>query len=335
MKQDEFLRRQAQATPDMPQHFSQHVEHVLDNITNSQKPRVLPRRSAALVMALLLTLFTLTAYALTQWQTFRQLHDVVGESVPSSAQSIMQDNLHTQTVNGVEITLAEAGYDGRTLLLQYSYIFPEETACQDAYDLLARYGVDWWTDEFWVNGEGIIAPGSSGSVDTFGEGPGQLLRTEYWRLDNAGVFLDGVVEITLPIGPREAGGFTFQLDTRGVQGQVTTVCKGYSASFPSFSATVEEAAFTPLMTYITLNYQDENAQSSQDPFTAGSPCLTWLYSLQLVDSQGKPVFSTAYGASVSQTSAMFYLPYADDQGEMWLAPVADGAGDMSQAIRVR
>lgn len=335
MKQEEFLRRQADLTPDMPQHFSQHVTRVLDDVTREHARRKLPRRTAILALAMLLTLFTLTAYALTQWQTFLQLHDVVGENVSSAAEGLMQKNLHTQTINGVEITLVEAGYDGRTLLMQYNYAFPEEILQQDAYELLARYGVDWWTDEFWVNGESIAVPGDSGSVDTIGDDPCRLLHTEYWRLDNAGVFLDGIVEITLPIGSREAGGFTFQLDTRGVQNQVTTVCKGYSASFPGFSATVEEAAFTPLMTYITMRYQDETASGAWDPFAAGNPCLAWLYSLQLVDSQGKPVFPTSYSVSVSQTAAIFYLPYADDRGEMWLAPVADGVGDMSRAIRVR
>lgn len=360
MKQTDFLRQMAQATPDVTEHYVQHMDLVLENIAAQEKSQArtsakqLPsKRLLGLLIVLFIMLLSLTAYALTQWRIFDQLSDVVGRQVSEEAEQLMQSNLHTQTINGVEITLTEAGYDGRTLLLQYSYIFPDIAEPlgtaeadgsfplkYDALELMSSYGVDWWRDEFWINGESVAVPGGSGSIDTGSSVPGEILHTEYWRLDNEGVSLDGTVEISLPIGSKADGGFTFTFDTQDVQEQVITVNKGYHAELEGFSVTVTDAAFTPLMTYITLAYEGNVAPVNAEevwPFGADSQWLTWVYRLQLVDQQGEPVLDGSYSAEgVSQTEARFYLPHVSESyDELWLAPFQNDKADMTQAIQIR
>lgn len=375
MKQSEFRRQLTASTPDMPEHFVRRVDRVLEGIAAQDENaptcmgRSIRKRTIVIIVALIILLMSLTASALMQWKSFEQLSDIVGDHVSEAADGLMQSDLHQQTINGVEITLREAGYDGRTLLLQYSYRFPDmdeplgvtaDAHYQghvpegihpdsivgmryDALTLMQAYGVDWWTDEFWINGEPVPMPGGSGSVDVGSHVPGELIHTEYWRLDNESVKLDGIAEITLPIGRQEAGGFTFTFDTRGIQSQIVTSREAYHAEFDSFSATITEATFTPLMTYITMAYEDTHAaqvhaaDGSWWPFGTGNACLAWIYSLQLVDQQGEPVFSGSYSADrVSETEAQFYLPYVPASYDgLWLAPVYDGRADMTQAIRVR
>lgn len=359
MKQADFLRQMTNAAPDMPEHYVQHVDLVLERLTAQKKgtthsARHLPsKRTLGVLIVLGIMLLSLTAYALTQWRIFEQLADVVGSQVSEEAERLMQSNLHTQTINGVTISLTEAGYDGRTLLLQYSYIFPDmdeplgtpaadgsiPLKC-DAMELMASYGVDWWTDQLWIDGQAISMPGGSGSTDTASAVPGELIHTEYWRLDNEGIILNDTVEITLPIGCKDEGGFTFTFDTRGVQKQIFAVDKGYRATFEGFSVTVTDMTFTPLMTYITLHYEGTTAPASDEdvwPFGADSQWLAWVYSLQLVNQQGEPVFDVSYSAeSVSQTEAQFYLPYVSESySTLWLAPFQNGTVDMNRAIQVR
>lgn len=66
------------------------------------------------------------AFAATHWRIFDVLSVFLG-SQPPTADSVMQADLHQETLNGVELTIKEAGYDGRTLFLQYSYRIPEAT----------------------------------------------------------------------------------------------------------------------------------------------------------------------------------------------------------------
>ena len=56
---------------------------------------------------------------------------MTGEGTPVNADSIMQKELYRETVNGVEISILEAGYDGRTLLLRYSFRMPD---VENAFD---------------------------------------------------------------------------------------------------------------------------------------------------------------------------------------------------------
>lgn len=358
MKQNEFCRQMTSATPDMPEHYVQHVHLVLEGIAAQKKQpaahRRISKRAVVALVALGVMLASITAYALTQWRTFVQLADVMGHQVPQEAGQLMQSNLHSQTINGVKITLQEAGYDGRTLLLQYSYIFPDmgeplgSPAADgsfplkyDALELMTSYGVDWWTDQLWINGQAIAMPGGSGSMDAASAVPGEIIHTEYWRLDNENVCLQGAVEITLPIGSSEGSSFTFAFDAPEAQ-QMQTAPLHTHADLGTFSATVTDAAFTPLMTYITLTYETSTeppapAEGSQWPFGASKECLAWVYSLQLVDQHGNPIFSIPYGVeSLSSTEAQFYLPHVPDTcGALWLAPVSGARADMSRAIQVR
>lgn len=362
MKQNEYLRQQAEVIPDMPEHFVQHVDLILDKIIAEEKAeaapksntvpfmgRLISKRAMVVLIALMVMLMSLTAYALTKWGIFEQLSDIVGNTTSPEAEELMQSNLHTGTINGVEITVTEAIYDGRTLMLQYSYKFPgvadawAEQLPTDAADIMSQYGVDWWTDEFWINGQSVCMPSGSGSVDTGSAVPGELIHTEYWRLDNENIVMNGKAEITLPIGRKADGGYTFTFDTQHVQQQVVTVDQQHSVRLNTFSATITEATFTPLMTYITLVYEDDNVAEVYNeegvwwPFGTDNECLTWIYALQLVSQDGKPVYDKPYGAdSVSATEVKFYLPYIGETfDELWLAPVNEGAADMSQAIRVR
>lgn len=382
MKQEEFCRQLAAVTPEMPEQFVQHIDHVLEHIveqdevdathkiyTGSFMGSSISKHTVVMLIALMLMLMGLTAYALTQWNIFEHLSFIVGDHVPESANELMQSNLHQQTINNVVITVQEAGYDGRTLFLQYSYrildideplgvtakerygsrlpadVNPDSFVSMkcDAMALITKYNIDWWTDEFWINGESVMMPSGSGSIDTGSSVPGEIIHTEYWRLDNENIALDGVVEITLPIGNKEDGGLTFSFDAKEVQKQVITTQEKYRAEFGSFSATVTEATFTPLMTYITVEYHDaEVEQMLQEygdwwPFGTDNDCFAWVYNLELVDQNGEPIYNTSYSAeSVSATEASFYLPYVSTSyDKLWLAPVYNGKGDMSQAIRVR
>lgn len=362
MKQDEYLRQQADAIPDMPEHFVQHVDLILEKIVAEEKAEAAPKtntipfmgrfisKHAMVVMiALMFMLMSATAYALTKWGIFDQLSDIVGNNASHEAEELMQSNLHTETINGVEITVTEAIYDGRTLMLQYSYKFPGfdeawgEQLPKDAADIMSQYGVAWWADEFWINGQSVCMPSGSGSVDTGSTVPGELIHTEYWRLDNENIVMDGKVEITLPIGRKTNGGYTFSFDTKHVQQQVVTSDQQYSVRLDTFSATITEATFTPLMTYITLEYEDDNASEVYNeegvwwPFGTDNKCLSWIYNLQLVDQNGQLIYDRDYGPeSVSAENATFYMPHiSGSYDDLWLAPVYDGVADMSQAIRVR
>ena len=107
------------------------------------------------------------------------------------ADELMQSNLYQDTVNNVEITVREAGYDGRTLLVEYSYrmldvdkvygvtaaeeygenlpdgMEPDtilEQLSDEAFDALAAHHVGWNFDQLWINGQGVDMPNNSGAV---------------------------------------------------------------------------------------------------------------------------------------------------------------------------
>jgi hypothetical protein len=63
----------------------------------------------------------------------------------------------------------------------------------------------------------------------------------------------------------------------------------------------------------------------------------WVASLELVDGQGKLIFSERYGQNgYSSNTAEFLYPYLENiPDELYLAPVEDGVTDMSQAVRVK
>ena len=405
MKEEAFRREFEKLTPDVPESFHQSVETFLTQKVNQEvymkatsktekRPMLFSgRRSLVFALVAVLLLGTV-AIAATHWGIFDVLSYMLGTQ-PPMADTVMQANLHQETVNGVEITIKEAGYDGRTLFLQYSYRIPDATEPlgetmpetgslrwldSEDYQPLDDRNVGWWIDHFWVNGQCMDMAANSGSEDHGSEVPGEIVRTEYWRLDNIDVALDGKVEIAMPIGERqpleeysfknhpekydadrnlmkpEKGLVTFTFDTKDTLDRVITFAPEQETVTPDVTLKVKEAAFTPLMTYITLEmqpntesvaaYKAEHGEGfySEDgtllwEYTGADVYGGWVSSLQLVDGNGTVLFPDHWGNNGYNAEwAEFTYPYMDAQNlpeELWLAPVEDGAADMTRAVRIK
>jgi len=400
MKQEEFSRRLASVAPDMPKHFSDRVDQVLEGIIRQEEnemkeatKRNLCTGSRALAFALAAVLLLgSVAFAASQWGIFDSLGYMLG-SQPSKSPAELQKNLHQETVNGVEITIHEAGYDGRTLFLQYSYRLPEEpqpfavldekgqvqegVKAEDQQKLEAK-NVGWWIDHFWIDGECMDMAADSGAVESGTLTPGQIMKTEYWRLDNVGVYLKDQVEIALPIGEKqpladyvkkdhpekydengqllkpEKGLVTFTLDVGDAFDRVVTLTPNQKTVTPLVTARCIEAAFTPLMTYITLDlegnaqalndYKEANGEGFYDengvlrwPFTSQDVYHDYILSLELVDGSGKLLFPGHQGFNgVGDKWAEFLYPSMEKlPDELWLAPMTGDVVDMTEAIRIK
>lgn len=366
MKQETFRRELNDLIPDVPENFHQRVEAFLteqvDREFNEKKSAKRAARTGirisrrALVFALIAVLALGTAaLAARQWGIFDALRVIVGQQ-PPTADSVLQADVHQETVNGVVITVKEVGYDGKTLFLQYSYRLPDVTEPLDFPDgesstLLSAYHVGSWVDAFWINGECMDMANNSGAEEQLTDVPGEILRTEYWRLDNLNVALSGEVTITLPIGEKQdlayrkelydretdayhlpdKGVVTFTLNVGNVLDQVVTLHPGVQTVTPDVTVSVSEATFTPMMTYITLEmegnpdslaaYKAENGEGYTDsqgnvtwPFSGMDVYGLWISDMELVDGQGQPVFPDHYGMNgYSDTWAEFTYPYLDPE----------------------
>lgn len=396
MKQEKFVRMLAEATPEVPEQFHCRVEAALAQATagaEQHRRTARPLRRALAIGLAAALLLSAAALAAVHWRVFDSLPQLLGIQ-PTGADRAMQGDLHRETVNGVEITVREAGYDGRTLLLQYTYRMPGvaqplgevqegsplRLLTQQELQLPAEHGVGWWIDHFWVNGQCVdMAPGS-GSVAHGSDSPGEIVQTEYWRLDHLALALEGELEIALPIGERQpladyslrehperygpdgqllkpAGGLvTFTLDVGDPTARNVELPTGGETHLPDCTVRVEEAVLTPLLTYITLSMEPD-AQSMEAYLAANGPgfcaedgTLLWPYtgadvyggrisSMQLVDGQGRVLFPEHWGnQGYDESWAEFVFPYLDARtlpGQLWLAPVVDGVGDMSQAVQVK
>lgn len=372
-----------QAAGDTPPSFHRAMQDTLARIAaGDAAPIPRPRRMArrALALAVLMALLVGAACALYRFTTFDQLSFLTGEN-PANAGQVMTAVLHTETVNGVEISIREAGYDGRILFLQYVYRLPDidRPLTGDDESLLDDYNVGWWVDHFWIDGQCMPMFGGSGSTTDGTGAPGELVRTEYWRLDEGGVQLSGRVEIALPIGakpdparyfPRsqhpewydengdlkqpDQGLVRFTLDAGDLLSRVVTHHPQGSVTNALGAFRVSEAAFSPLMTYITLSiqpdpaalaayqtshsrgYEDEHGEPLLWPYEPVDAHGDWVFSLALVDAQGRELFPGHSGCSmVGNEQAEFLYPCISPlPSELWLAPVEDGQADMAQALRV-
>ena len=289
MNSNEFKEKLLTVTPDVPEHFHNRVEMTLENIvaqeaqmkeSTKQAIKTAGRfsgRTLAIAIALVI-MIAAVALAATQWKLFGALPHLAGES-PVNADSVMQKDLHTETVNNVEISIKEAGYDGRTLLIQRSYRMLDVDRVlgeQDNYEqMLWDRHVGWWIDHIWFNGKCMDMPGGSESIINGSDVPGEIIITEAWRLYEEGVYLDGPTEISMPIGEiqdiddyyhhpekkdeegnllvPDKGIVTFTFDPGDIQSKVKTYHPEQEAVLPELTAKVKEAVFTPLMTYITLD----------------------------------------------------------------------------------
>ena len=233
--------------------------------------------------------------------------DETGTKAPESAAVLIQPILYQETVNNVEITIQEAAYDGRTLFLQYSFrmldvdtplgltakeaygddlpdgVAPDQyvySMAEGAEDLLYEHNVGWWIDGIWVDGNELEdMPDGSGQYLSGTAVPGELTETDVWRLDNVGVFLEGKVQISLPIGARqdymeysrsehpekydadnrlmlpENGMITFEFDAGDILSGVQVIHPEGETVLPDVTVKVRDASFTPLMTYINLDLE--------------------------------------------------------------------------------
>ena len=137
--------------------------------------------SLFLLVVMVMTIAALPAASAEQeWHLFETIAEYTEGEVPESAAAVMQRIGHQETVNNVEITILEAGYDGRTLFLEYSFrmldvdkplgitareAFEDEVPegfdpdayvygmTEDAEELLAEHSVGWWVDGIWINGK--------------------------------------------------------------------------------------------------------------------------------------------------------------------------------------
>ena len=416
MNDQELKEKLASIAPEVPEHFHYRLKKTLENIVlqeaqmkDSTKKviRTAGRFSSRTIViaAALAVMVCAVALAATQWRVFDSLSFLLGTTPSPAADSLMQRNLYQDTVNNVEITVREAGYDGRTLLLQYSYRMldvdtpygitageffgkglPEgltadmylEALNGDAEGDLAAHQVGWWIDSLWINGKAVNMPNNSGSVMTGSGIPGEIIHTEFWRLDNEGFSLNGPVEISLPIGERqnladyskknhpekydvdgslklpEKGIVTFTYDAKDILSQVNIIHPEEEKVLPDVTAKVSEAAFSPLMTYITLDLKvnpeslaaciAENGEGPKNeagevmwPYGGMDVFQDWVSSLELVDGQGRIIFPGHAGQNgYGNEWAEFLYPYLENiPAELYLAPIEDGMADMSQAVLVK
>ena len=386
MKINEFKDKLASVTPEVPEHFHSRVEMTLENIVSqevqmkeSTKQAIrtagrFSRRTLVIALAIVLALGAI-ALAATQWHIFGTISYLTGEA-PIKADDFMQRDVYQETRNNTVINIDEVGYDGRILLLQYSYHFldvdkPFGVTLRDMYgdnipaDQLEEEGGDpdkpvygWGeeeiykaltdhhvgrnSDSIWINGTEVNAPECSEEWIQGTKNPGEVICGLVWRVNNNGVIFDSPLEISFPIGGEP---FTFTYDVSDIQSHVKTYHPERETVLPEGTVKVSETAFSPLMIYITVDTKaDPEAlakyMTESDDFQyGGSSFESWLYSLQLVDSEGKLIETGGIGLETfNQESAKFLYSYQENlPDELWLAPVynEDEPADMSEAVLVR
>lgn len=323
MKEKQFREQISQQAPEVPELFSMRMEKTLEriviqeaNMKESTKETLrtgthISRRAIALALALMLSL-GVVGYAATQWQLFDSLSFMMGNGTPVNADRVMQGNLAHETVNGVDIDVLEAGYDGRTLFVRYSYKMNDvskplgasvngqegEGINDDDLALLADHQVGWWIDHLWIDGRCIDMPESSGATTDGSTEAGEIIQTEYWRLDNEGIVLNGKVKVSLPIGERQPisdytkadhpemytadgelkeptkGMVSFVVDAANVEKLIHTENPNIPFTTEMGTVRVSEVCYSPLMTYITLKidgspdalaaYKEQNGEGYMD-----------------------------------------------------------------------
>lgn len=248
------------------------------------------------------------------------------------------------------------------------------SADESSLPAMQRDNIGWWVDHIWINGKSIGMPNMSGGETLGSETPGELLFYRMYRLDQEGVYLKGKVQIALPIGERQPsdslavhkdtglidlpqkGMVTFTLDASAQEGAKTTH-PNVEKDMPELTAKVSEAVYSPLNLYITLDYTVKPealaayiAENGEGEYGEDGKLLwkyegieiaeQWTMALELVDGGGKPVLQDARGYAGWQgggkNQAWFMYPALEAYPDaMFLAPVNDGAADMSLAVRVK
>ena len=394
MRKRDYAQEIDRGIPVTPRNFKLAIQQTLDDIVAENPVRepgerktVTHKRRALAFALVLIVLIATVAVAATQWHIFDTLSFLTGVS-PQNADQVMQGNLAKTTVNGVEITIQEAGYDGKTLFIQYTYRIKDvdrtlgEASGDGVYmedlQLLADYNVGWWIDHLWIDGKCVDMPNNSGSVTIGSEVSGEIVQAEYWRLDNEGISLSGKVEIALPIGERqplenyqlqkhpemygedgnlllpEKGMVSFTLDTTSSLSGVRTEHPNVPVKGDNVIAQCSEVYYSPLMTYITLQLEgDQDAVAAYkaengEGFYGSDGSLLWEYggmevfdvwisSLALVDGAGTVLFpdQSAMNGYGNEWAEFVYPHIETVPEELYMAPVYNGAADLTQAIKIK
>jgi hypothetical protein len=385
MNKKEIRSQIEQITPDVPGAFHEAMEGTFGLICRQEAARrsanimninrkSFKRRTLVLVIAAVLVIATAAIAAGLHYGLF----DTLLGAGRDNAEAFIQHDLAKVSFNECDVEVKEAAYDGISLYLMYSVreraakepvgVYDDTikrwVADESSLPAMQRDGIGWWTDSIWINGKGVNMPNMSGG-DTMGsDTPGELLFYQLYRLDQENVYLDGKVQIALPIGGRqpldslvihkdiksielpEKGMVTFTLDA-SVRDKIVITHPNEEKDMPEMTAKVSEVNYTPLNLYITMDYSlkpqagiAENGNSNAQDDYWGDKGISYALKLDLVDSSGKPVYETTQDFSgcqgAGQGKAWFMYPtlktYPD---EMFLAPVNNGMADMSLAVRVK
>ena len=342
-----------------------------------------------------------------EWGILDTYSNLLGSCAAQNADQVLQRDLYTGTVNGMDFTVREAGYDGRTLFLRCGYRIPDMTTAfgvtaEEVYgeflpagmraesfveglrdagnEFLEENGIGWWYDRFWIDGKGVpLAVGAKQSVSGTSL-PGEIIETDFLPLGKLGISLSGTVRISLPVGKGpdsteidpethpemydadgflklpEKGVISFDLDTKDILSQVRTFHPEQETDLDGFTAQAGEAAFTPFLTYITVDlalkpgaleaFIAENGEGETDGngeilFKYGPIDITtpWLESLRLVDGKGTVLFPEQGGLEEhdEQRAEFVYSGIETLPESLFLAPVDENTGkaDLERAIPVK
>lgn len=379
-----FTRRIREHAPEPTPQFTQAMEQALERIAREEehpsRRRLTRRQVAAVVVVALLILSMAVAVA---WG--RNVIDFFTMGNVTDSQRMIQKNLAHASFDHCDITIREAAYDGMSLYILYAVQdrdatqplgmldpYTGERYMQEPYTPgMQADNVSWWIDGLWINGSEIDVPNMSVWNEFGTDTPGEMLCYQLWRLDQLGIYLDGQVEITLPLGerqsrqdlardergwtrPPEEGVITFTLDA-SIRDSVTVEQPGYRREIGGVTAWVSEAVYTPVQIYLTLNYQVPQAvldayiaQQGGQPedellqYTPMSVVSSWIFDMGLVDGAGTPVQNPTvflYGCEgLSDSQAWFTFPAISEfPSELYLALYDDHTGsfDLSRSIRVR
>ena len=382
------------SVPNPPEIFSRAMRDTLSDIVRaetqkepqSMKNIVTKRRIMvyAIIAALLIASVAIAA-VLLQNNVF---YNTMGVT-PENAESITHFNLADEIIGDAEVKVVEAAYDGISLFISYSIRDLNATEpmgvdddpsgmrllTQEDYDQMAALGVGWWVDHIWIDGKSVDMPNMSGGIDAGTETPGEILYSMLYRLDQEDVYLDGKeVRISLPIGERQSldslvidrehdqtalpdkGMVSFTLDC-SVRDRITELAPNVETKGVRWSAKVSRAVFTPIQTYMTVDWavDPDVMQAYIDQYGEGyadeKGNIYWYYdgvdavgmevqSLQPVDKDGVPVFDTWEGfygnQGVGPDQAWFTFPYTETlPDELYLAPTMNGKIDMEYAVRIK